>query len=205
MESENIILNGMYKINSPNQEYGFNNMIVKIENIPNYSLNLDNSNIKSNNEIFEKCDKIIFEKPNHGVVDVKVLFDERKNIVNEIMKFALTPCLLVPLNSKEAMQLEKKYNEKDKIITFGNDSYEIQKMEIIVKNIEKYKKYINNEEEIKKLSKKDKDIIIFTLEDYKNSLKGIESFIENNELWELIDIVSSIENEISEIIKILNE
>ena len=76
-------------------------------------------------------------------------------------------------------------------------------MEIIVKNIEKYKKYINNEEEIKKLSKKDKDIIIFTLEDYKNSLKGIESFIENNELWELIDTVSSIENEISEIIKIL--
>ena len=66
-------------------------------------------------------------------------------------------------------------------------------MEIIVKNIEKYKKYINNEEEIKKLSKKDKDIIIFTLEDYKNSLKGIESFIENNELWELIDKVSILE------------
>ena len=203
MESENIILNGMYKINSPNQEYGFNNMIVKIENIPNYSLNLDNSNIKSNNEIFEKCDKIIFEKPNHGVVDVKVLFDERKNIVNEIMKFALTPCLLVPLNSKEAMQLEKKYNEKDKIITFGNDSYEIQKMEIIVKNIEKYKKYINNEEEIKKLSNKDKDIIIFTLEDYKNNLTGIGRFIEKNELWELIDKVSTLGNEIDEILKSL--
>ena len=76
-------------------------------------------------------------------------------------------------------------------------------MEIIIKNIEKYKIYKNNKEEVKKLSKKDKDIIIFTLEDYKNSLKGIESFIENNELWELIDTVSSIENEISEIIKIL--
>ena len=66
-------------------------------------------------------------------------------------------------------------------------------MEIIVKNIEKYKKYINNEEEIKKLSKKDKDIIIFTLEDYKNSLTGIGRFIEKNELWELIDKVSILE------------
>ena len=205
MESENIILNRLYKIHSQNSKSTYNNMIVRIENIPNNSLNLHNTKIKSKNENFEKCDKIIFEKPNSGVIDVKVLFDEKNNIVNDVIKFALNPCLLIKLNPNEEMNLEKKYNEKDKIITYRNDSYEIQKLEIIIENIEKYKIYKNNEEDVKKLSKKDKDIIIFTLEDYKNSLKGIESFIENNELWELIDIVSSIENEISEIIKILNE
>ena len=33
-------------------------MIVRIENIPNNSLNLHNTKIKSKNENFEKCDKI---------------------------------------------------------------------------------------------------------------------------------------------------
>ncbi len=50
----------MYKIYSPNPYFGFNIMIVRIENIPRYILNTDNSKVFSKNEIFEQfCSSII--------------------------------------------------------------------------------------------------------------------------------------------------
>ena len=206
MESENIILNRMYKIKSPNQDFGFNNMIVRLENIPRYILNKDNSKVLSKNEIFEQCNNNYYEKPNSGVVDVVVLFDERKSIVNEIMKFAISPCLLQSIDSNEEIKLDKRYNEKDKNVPFNNNkSYEIQKLEIILKQIEKYKIYKSDENAVKKLTKEEKDNLIFTLEDYQNSLGPIGMFIETNELWDLLDKVSSIGIEINDILSALKK
>lgn len=206
MESQNIILNKMYKINSPNPDSGFNNMIVRVENIPRYVLNSDNSKITSNNEIYEKCNNNYYEKPNSGVVDVIVLFDERKNIVNEIMKFALNPCLLKPLESNEEIELDKRYNDKNKKIPFNNNkSYELQKLDIIIKQIDKYKIYKSDENAVKKLSKENKETIIFTLEDYQISLNSIGTFIQNNELWDLLEKVSSVGSEINNILNALKK
>jgi hypothetical protein len=206
MESENIVLNKMYKIASPNQDFGFNNMIVRIENIPRYILNTDNSKVKSQNEIYEQCNINCYEKPNSGVVDVIVLFDERKSIVNEIMKFALNPCFLKAIDSKEELKLEQRYKEKDKTIPLiNNKSYELQKLDIIIKQIDKYKIYKSDENAVKKLSKENKETIIFTLEDYQISLNSIGTFIQNNELWDLLEKVSSVGSEINNILNALKK
>ena len=206
MESENIVLNKMYKIASPNQDFEFNNMIVRIENIPRYILNTDNSKVKSQNEIYGQCNINCYEKPNSGVVDVIVLFDEGKSIVNEIMKFALNPCFLKAIDSKEELKLEQRYKEKDKTIPLiNNKSYELQKLDIISKQIEKYKIYKSDENAVKNLSKENKDNILFTLEDYQNSLSLIGIYIETNELWELIDTISSLRNEINDILAALKK
>ena len=85
------------------------------------------------------------------------------------------------------------------------DSYELKKLELINKEIKKFEKYKNDEKLIEEIDKKEIENYIFMFEDYKNSMNTIGTYIETNELWDLISQVPLTAAEIDGFITLFNK
>lgn len=190
MESKLIDQNKLYKLESPNEfESIFHQMIVSIFPI---------NNNKLNNDLIEKCkENTCNGKDILDGIDVKV---EYNNTFDENMMLAASPCLLRELSTEEENSLKKQENNKQKKNV--TQSYEMQKFDLIKREMEKYRKY--TKEAIKKMTRSQKDNIALTLEDYKSTMEFICVYVQDKELWDMIEEVSSITNEIENLLNLID-
>jgi hypothetical protein len=189
MESKLISLNKLYKIESPN----------KYDSIF-HQLTVSTCQIKSNklnNELMEQCKELSYKgKEILNGIDVKI---EYNNSFDEGAMLAVSPCLLREVSEEEENALKQQHqqqNSKKQV----KKSYEMQKFELIEKEMEKYRKY--TKDMIGKMTRSEKDNIAITLDDYKSTMDVIANYIQENELWDIIEKVSSIANEIDNLLEL---
>lgn len=213
IERVNIQIGKIYRINATNMSSAFNHYYVKVENIPPYSIVFsEKEKEKCNYDVGGECgeEMLLYESPSVNKVDVFFLFDENKNVIMEEMKFSFTPCLLQQIDNNQESALQNLYeSNKEKMLkkeaNVQKDSYELKKLELINKEIKKFEKYKNDEKLIEEIDKKEIENYIFMFEDYKNSMNTIGTYIETNELWDLISQVSLTAAEIDEFITLFNK
>ena len=152
---------------------------------------------KLNNEIAEKCKENIYTgKEILNGLDVKIEYNES---FGDDMNLAVAPCLLVELSAEEEYLLKnkpKKETKKEK------KSYEMQKLDLIEKEMVKYRKY--TKEVIQKMKTSEKDDIATTLDDYKSTMDMICNYVQEKELWDYIEKVSIITNEIENLLNLFD-
>ena len=78
----------------------------------------------------------------------------------------------------------------------------MQKLDLIEKEMEKYRKY--TKDVIKKMKNSEKDDIATTLDDYKTTMDMICNYCQDNELWDLIEKVSALTNEIEDLLNLFD-
>ena len=78
----------------------------------------------------------------------------------------------------------------------------MQKFELIEKEMDKYRKL--NKDVIKKMKRSEKEDIAITLDDYKSTMDMICNYVQEKELWDLIEKVSSITNEIENLLNLID-
>ena len=66
-----------------------------------------------------------------------------------------------------------------------------------------YRKYDKNK--IKDMTFEEKDKLNFILNEYSKEMNGIMIYIQDNEMWDIIDEAMIIKSEITNLIKLLNE
>ena len=168
----------------------FNNMIVSV-----YKIN----NIKSlTYDLIVNC-----VKANKGClngVDCKCLYDGEKIEINDDMNLAVCPCFLKELTEKEEKELLNKKETVNRKVE--NKSYEMQKYDLICREMNKYKDL--NEEKIKKMTRSEKDNIGITLDDYKTTMNMICDYVQQNEMWEYVDKVSELSSQIDNILDLID-
>ena len=161
------------------------------------SINPIKDNIKLSNEILEKCQETIYNgKEILNGIDVKVEYNES---FGDNMNLALYPCLLNEISEEEEKALK---NQPKKELKKEKKSYEMQKFELIEKEMNKYRKY--TKEIIKKMNRSEKEDIAITLDDYKSTMDMICNYVQEKELWDLIEKVSSITNEIENLLNLID-
>ena len=190
MVSKLINTNKLYRIKSINQyESPFHNVIVYINPIK--------SSLKLNNEIIEKCQEITYNgKEILNGIDAKVQYNES---FGDDMKLAISPCLLVELSQEEETALK---NKPKKEVKKEKKSYELQKLDLIEKEMNKYRKY--TKDVIKKMKRSEKDDIAITLDDYKSTMDMICNYVQEKELWDLLEKVSLLTNEIEDLLNLID-
>ena len=115
------------------------------------------------------------------------------------MKLAVSPCLLEEISEEEEKILKNKPKKEEKK---EKKSYEMQKLDLIEKEMEKYRKY--TKEVIKKMKRSEKDDIAATLDDYKSTMDMICNYVQENELWDSIEKVSALTNEIEDLLNLFD-
>ena len=68
--------------------------------------------------------------------------------------------------------------------------------------MEKYRKY--TKDMIKNMKRSEKDDIAITLDDYKSTMDMICNYVQEKELWDLLEKVSLITNEIEDLLNIID-
>ena len=190
MVSKLINTNKLYRIKSIKQyESPFHNVIVYINPIK--------SSLKLNNEIIEKCQEITYNgKEILNGIDAKVQYNES---FGDDTNLALSPCLLVELSIEEENSLK---NKPKKEVKKEKKSYELQKLDLIEKEMEKYRKY--TKDMIKNMKRSEKDDIAITLDDYKSTMDMICNYVQEKELWDLLEKVSLLTNEIEDLLNLID-
>jgi uncharacterized protein YchJ len=210
MNSKNIIINNIYQIKNNNLNKTttlFENMYVKVENIPHYIINNESNVTNTKNEINEFCDYNFYEKPTIHGVDIKLLLESNNQPINDDNGIfsAVPPCFLKDLEQNEQMLVEKTYNNRNKVIGKSEEPYEIQKYNLINQKLLDFEKYCKDENLVKNMNDIEFKRNVFTLNDYKNSCQGISNYIQNNELWEYIDGIVICQNKLDELINLFNK
>ena len=190
MKSILINMNKLYRIKSVNEyQSPFHDVVVSINSIKD--------NMKLSNDLVERCQESIYTgKDILNGIDVKVEYNES---FGDNMKLALSPCLLNELSSEEENTLK---NQQKKEVKKEKKSYEMQKFELIEKEMNKYRKY--TKEMIKNMKRSEKEDIAITLDDYKSTMDIICNYVQEKELWDLIEKVSSITNEIEQLLNLID-
>ena len=190
MVSKLINTNKLYRIKSIKQyESPFHNVIIYINPIK--------SSLKLNNEIIEKCQEITYNgKEILNGIDAKVEYNES---FGDDTNLALSPCLLVELSLEEENSLKNKPKKEEKK---EKKSYELQKLDLIEKEMEKYRKY--TKDMIKNMKRSEKDDIAITLDDYKSTMDMICNYVQEKELWDLLEKVSLLTNEIEDLLNLID-
>ena len=190
METKLINTGKLYRIKSINKfESAFHDIIVYINPIA--------EPVKLNNEILEKCQEKIYNgKEILNGIDAKVEYND--SFGNDT-HLAVAPCLLVELSKEEEDSLKK---QPKKEVKQEKKSYELQKLDLIEKEMEKYRKY--NLDSIKKMNRSQKEDIAITLDDYKSTMDMICNYVQEKELWDLIEKVSLITNEIEDLLNLID-
>ena len=183
-------MNKLYRIKSVNEyQSPFHDVVVSINSIKD--------NMKLSNDLVERCQESIYTgKDILNGIDVKVEYNES---FGDNMKLALSPCLLNELSSEEENTLK---NQQKKEVKKEKKSYEMQKFELIEKEMNKYRKY--TKEMIKNMKRSEKEDIAITLDDYKSTMDMICNYVQEKELWDLIEKVSSITNEIEQLLNLID-
>ena len=180
----------LYRIKSINQYQSvFHDSIVNINPIK--------EPLQLNNEIVEKCQENIYTgKEILNGLDVKIEYNDS---FGDDMQLAISPCLLVELSAEEEIILKNKPKKEEKK---EKKSYEMQKLDLIEREMEKYRKY--TKEVIKKMKRSDKEDIAATLDDYKSTMDMICNYVQEKELWDIIEKVSAITNEIEDLLNLFD-
>ena len=190
MKTKLISTDKLYRIKSINQfESAFHDLIVSINPIKEpFTLN---------NDIVEKCQENIYTgKEILNGIDAKVEYNDS---FGEDAELAVSPCLLEELSNEEENLLKSKPKKEEKK---EKKSYEMQKLDLIEKEMEKYRKY--TKDVIKKMKNSEKDDIATTLDDYKTTMDMICNYCQDNELWDLIEKVSALTNEIEDLLNLFD-
>jgi hypothetical protein len=188
--------NRLYQLNSPNPDSLFNKYYMQIENIGDMLLN----------DIFEQCDSpIYYQEEMSNAVDIKVCYDNAKQLIVEPMKFAVSPCLLKKLSTFEENGLRQKNEKKNvqKIIAVKNNN--VVEMELYYSLFQKMAECRQQMGKIDTLKEEEKKDILKNLNVYNETIINIINFLETNERWEQIPEAVSLEEEIQKYIDILNK
>ena len=176
----------IYMINSPYIDSIYNKMYIKV-------INFDK---KLNFELIEQCNEFSYSFDNikniQNGVDVKIVFDCRKNYVSEPMMLSCTPCLLKNITNYEEMTLKQKMPL--------NDSDEMKKYFIIIQKINELRK--NN---FDNFSKEEIDKLIKELNEYSKSMEEILKYMEKNEMWDNIEEAANISADTLDFINMINK
>ena len=129
-------------------------------------------------------------------IDAKVEYNES---FGEDMKLAVSPCLLEEISEEEEKILKNKPKKEEKK---EKKSYEMQKLDLIEREMEKYRKY--TKDMIKNMKRSEKDDIAITLDDYKSTMDMICNYVQEKELWDLLEKVSLLTNEIEDLLNLID-
>ena len=190
METKLIDINKLYRLKSAKQyESTFHDVVVSIIPIK--------ESIKLNNELLEKCQETLYNgKEIINGIDTKIEYNES---FGDDTKLAVHPCLLVELTQEEEIALKKKPKKE---VKKEKKSYELQKLDLIEKEMNKYRKY--TKDIIKKMKRSEKEDIAITLDDYKSTMDMICNYVQEKEMWDLLEKVSLITNEIEDLLNIID-
>jgi len=189
MEAKLINQNKLYKIDSANGfDSVFHQVIVSTITIKNYK--------KLNNDLMEECkESICKDKDILNGIDVKI---EYNTTFDENTIIAVSPCLLREVSPEEEKSLKMKTSTQKQ----SKKSYEMQKFDLIKREMDKYRKY--TKEMIGKMTRSERDNIGLTLDDYKSTMNNVIAYVQDNELWDLVEEVDSINNEIENLLNIID-
>lgn len=189
MEAKLVNQNKLYKLDSANGfESVFHQVIVSTITIKNYK--------KLNNELMEECkESVCKDKDILNGIDVKI---EYNSTFDENTIIAVSPCLLREISPEEEKALKTKTNTQKQV----KKSYEMQKFDLIKREMAKYRKY--TKEMINKMSISERDNLGLTLDDYKSTMNNVTFYIQDNELWDLVEEVETINNEIENLLKLID-
>ena len=190
METKLIDINKLYRLKSVKQyESTFHDVVISIIPIK--------EPIKLNNELLEKCQETLYNgKEILNGIDTKIEYNES---FGDDAKLAVHPCLLVELTQEEEIALK---NKPKKEVKKEKKSYELQKLDLIEKEMNKYRKY--TKDIIKKMKRSEKEDIAITLDDYKSTMDMICNYVQEKEMWDLLEKVSLITNEIEDLLNIID-
>ena len=190
MEAKLIDINKLYRLKSVKKyESTFHDVVISISPIK--------EPIKLNNELLEKCQETLYNgKEILNGIDTKIEYNES---FGDGTKLAVHPCLLVELTQEEEIALK---NKPKKEVKKEKKSYELQKLDLIEKEMNKYRKY--TKDIIKKMKRSEKEDIAITLDDYKSTMDMICNYVQEKEMWDLLEKVSLITNEIEDLLNIID-
>ena len=190
METKLIDINKLYRLKSVKQyKSTFHDVVISIIPIK--------EPIKLNNELLEKCQETLYNgKEILNGIDTKIEYNES---FGDDTKLAVHPCLLVELTQEEEIALK---NKSKKEVKKEKKSYELQKLDLIEKEMNKYRKY--TKDIIKKMKRSEKEDIAITLDDYKSTMDMICNYVQEKEMWDLLEKVSLITNEIEDLLNIID-
>ena len=176
--------NKLYLLSSPNSDSYFNGMYVTVNSIED----------KLKYDIVEQCSEFSKNDIINGV-DVVVSYDNIKNLVTEPMMLAVSPCLLKKIPIDQEMELKKL-----KFVSELKGKNDLEKYFFINEKINDLRKY--SKEDINKMEAKEKEKIMANLNEYKLAMPSIMKYIENNEMWDQLDMATILSSDIENIIKL---
>ena len=185
--------NKLYILDSPKVDSIFNKMYVQVNKIEEQLLY----------NLTEKCNEFPYSLGGLGNlqdgVDVQVTYDNNKHYIVEPMMLAVSPCLLRHVSEYDEALLKK---NKIKDITSNKNITQMDTYIKVKKNMDEYRKY--NKEEIGKMDRKQKDDILLKLNQDKESMVGVLTYIEQMEMWEELEDGANISAEIEDLIKLFS-
>ena len=185
--------NKLYILDSPKVDSIFNKMYVQVNKIEEQLLY----------NLTEKCNEFPYSLGGLGNlqdgVDVQVTYDNNKHYIVEPMMLAVSPCLLRHVSEYDEALLKK---NKIKDITSNKNITQMDTYIKVKKNMDEYRKY--NKEEIGKMDQKQKDDILLKLNQDKESMVGVLTYIEQMEMWEELEDGANISAEIEDLIKLFS-
>ena len=185
--------NKLYILDSPKIDSIFNKMYVQVNKMEEQLLY----------NLTEKCNEFPYSLGGLGNlqdgVDVQVTYDNNKHYIVEPMMLAVSPCLLRRVSEYDEALLKK---NKIKDITSNKNITQMDTYIKVKKNMDEYRKY--NKEEIGKMDQKQKDDILLKLNQDKESMVGVLTYIEQMEMWEELEDGANISAEIEDLIKLFS-
>ena len=185
--------NKLYILDSPKIDSIFNKMYVQVNKMEEQLLY----------NLTEKCNEFPYSLGGLGNlqdgVDVQVTYDNNKHYIVEPMMLAVSPCLLRHVSEYDEALLKK---NKIKDITSNKNITQMDTYIKVKKNMDDYRKY--NKEEIGKMDQKQKDDILLKLNQDKESMVGVLTYIEQMEMWEELEDGANISAEIEDLIKLFS-
>ena len=185
--------NKLYILDSPKIDSIFNKMYVQVNKMEEQLLY----------NLTEKCNEFPYSLGGLGNlqdgVDVQVTYDNNKHYIVEPMMLAVSPCLLRRVSEYDEALLKK---NKIKDITSNKNITQMDTYIKVKKNMDDYRKY--NKEEIGKMDQKQKDDILLKLNQDKESMVGVLTYIEQMEMWEELEDGANISAEIEDLIKLFS-
>ena len=185
--------NKLYILDSPKIDSIFNKMYIQVNKMEEQLLY----------NLTEKCNEFPYSLGGLGNlqdgVDVQVTYDNNKHYIVEPMMLAVSPCLLRRVSEYDEALLKK---NKIKDITSNKNITQMDTYIKVKKNMDEYRKY--NKEEIGKMDQKQKDDILLKLNQDKESMVGVLTYIEQMEMWEELEDGANISAEIEDLIKLFS-
>ena len=185
--------NKLYILDSPKIDSIFNKMYVQVNKMEEQLLY----------NLTEKCNEFPYSLGGLGNlqdgVDVQVTYDNNKHYIVEPMMLAVSPCLLRRVSEYDEALLKK---NKIKDITSNKNITQMDTYIKVKKNMDEYRKY--NKEAIGKMDQKQKDDILVKLNQDKESMVGVLTYIEQMEMWEELEDGANISAEIEDLIKLFS-